>query len=65
MVKLRNPIKKIYIKNEEIPFYDEFGTLVDGSRGSFLFKKDDKLFSIKADDEIWKTLTVKDSAYIS
>lgn len=52
--------KRIYIRNDELPYNEEFGTFIGGDQESFVFKKDGKIFTIKADDGIWKTLTFKD-----
>ena len=54
---------KLYIKNDDMPFYEIFGSLIDRQQGSTLIKKDDGFISIKDEDVIWKKLTIKDTAF--
>ncbi len=56
--------KKLYLKNEDMPFFDEFGVLEDRGKGFTAIKTNDGLVTLKDEDELWSNLTTKDSAYL-
>ena len=54
---------KLYVKDDDQPFYDEFGSVIDRKQDVTLVRKDGRIKSIADSDGIWDKLTIKESVF--
>lgn len=58
--EITEPYSKLYMIDEESPFYNYYGDLIEKNDGYTVIKKENKIISINDNDPIWEKLTIKD-----
>lgn len=53
----------LYLKNDDLPFYDNYGILIDKKEDYSIIKKNNSIVIIMDNDSVWEKLTIKDGVF--